>query len=256
MAKKSARSKGFRKQNVKKPYLSKRDIVILCIIVAALAVAAFFLFRYDDGALKVKDGAVVADGDNWLIVDGSNVRGRSRYFRLGEIGEIDGYSREKSALLTDANVPEYVFTPAEEGGGDVSITVTCSHGSAQTMSDYSRTMLDNMENTTASEIQTAQLSGQDVRYYSYAADYTAKATGDTPEDAEHAEAGTEDTAAEAEEGARYARSIAGYVDASHESCIVLKVISRGDTDDDCLPDEAMIPLLEQAVAAVTLDAEK
>ena len=101
MAKKSAKSKGYRRQTAKKPYLSKRDIAILCGIVAVLAVAAFFLFRYDDGALKVKDGAVVTEGDNWLIVDGSNVRGRARYFKLGEIGEIDGKIRELSRAERD-----------------------------------------------------------------------------------------------------------------------------------------------------------
>ena len=97
MAKKSAVSKGYRKQAAKKPYLSKRDIAIVCVIVALVAVGAFFLFRYDDGALKVKDGAVVTEGDNWLIANGSNARGGARYYRLGEIGEIDGCSREKGA---------------------------------------------------------------------------------------------------------------------------------------------------------------
>ena len=93
MAKKSAKSKGYRKTITKKPYLGKKDIIWLCVIVALLAVGAFFLFRYDDGALKVQDGAVLADGDNWLIADGSNVRGRSRYYKLGEIGELEGYAR-------------------------------------------------------------------------------------------------------------------------------------------------------------------
>ena len=130
MAKKSAKSKGYRRQTAKKPYLSKRDIAILCGIVAVLAVAAFFLFRYDDGALKVKDGAVVTEGDNWLIANGSNMRGGARYYKLGEIGEIDGYSRQKGALSSDANIPEYTFTPAGEDAGDVRLTVPCGHGRA------------------------------------------------------------------------------------------------------------------------------
>ena len=117
--KKSAKSKGYRRQNAKKPYLSKRDIAVLCILLVAIAIGAFFLFRYDDGALKVKNGEVVTDGDNWLIVNGSNARGRARYFKLGEVGEIDGYTREKSALATDVNVPQYVYTPeARDAGGD------------------------------------------------------------------------------------------------------------------------------------------
>ena len=78
MAKKSAKSKGFRRQTARKPYLSKKEIIALCVIAAALIVGAILLFRYDDGALKVQDGAVVADGDNWLIVNGAAARGPPR----------------------------------------------------------------------------------------------------------------------------------------------------------------------------------
>ena len=90
MAKKTARGKGYRKHVSKKPYLGKRDIIVLCAALVVIAIGAIALFSYDDGALKVKDGSVVTDGDNWLIVDGSNARGRSRYFKLGEMGEIEG----------------------------------------------------------------------------------------------------------------------------------------------------------------------
>ena len=48
------------------------------VAVVAVIIAAFFLFRIDDGALKVKDGNVMTDGDNWLIVNGSNARGGVR----------------------------------------------------------------------------------------------------------------------------------------------------------------------------------
>ena len=56
MAKKSAKSKGYRKTVSKKPYLSKRDIGILCVLFVIIAVAAILLFSYDDGALKLADG--------------------------------------------------------------------------------------------------------------------------------------------------------------------------------------------------------
>ena len=264
MAKKSAKSKGFRRQSAKKPYLSKREIGILCVIVALLAVGAFFLFRYDDGALKVVDGVVAVDGDNWLIANGSNVRGRARYFKLGEIGEIEGYSRETSAQAADANVPEYIFKPAQADGGDATVNVTCGHGSAEAMAKYARSTLDGIEITTAGEIQSAEMAGQAVRYYSYATDYTAlseasdtetdAAADANAEDAAQTGEGNADEAAEAD--SRYSRSVAGYVDAAHECCVVVNVVSRGDSDADCLPDETLTDLLEKAVAAVKLDAAK
>ena len=247
MAKKSAKSKGYRRQAAKKPYLSKRDIAIVCVIAAALAVAAFFLFRYDDGALKVKDGAVVAGGDNWLIANGSNVRGGARYYKLGEIGEIDGYSRRKGALGSDANVPEYTFTPAGEEGGNVSLTVTCGHGSAEAMANYARSLMEDVEAITAGEVQSGQLGGRDARWYGYDTDFTA--TGATTEAATEAAAETAEDAGES----RYSRAVAGYIDASHDCCVILRAVSRGDTQADCLDQQALQTLVEKAVGAVTVD---
>ena len=250
MAKKSAKSKGYRKQTAKKPYLSKRDIAILCGIVAVLAVAAFFLFRYDDGALKVNDGAVVTEGDNWLIANGSNVRGGARYYKLGEIGEIAGYSRQKGALTSDGNIPEYTFTPADEDAGDVRLTVTCGHGSAEAMAKYTRSLMENTESVTAGEVQSGQLGGRDARWYSYDTDLTA--AGTTPEDAHEDVA---EAAGDAEAN-RYSRAVAGYIDAKSECCVIFRAVSRGDTQADCLDPDALQAMVEKAVGAVTVDEGK
>jgi len=251
MAKKSAKSKGYRKQTAKKPYLSKRDIAILCGIVAVLAVAAFFLFRYDDGALKVKDGAVVTEGDNWLIANGSNVQGGARYYKLGEIGEIDGYSRQKGALTSDGNIPEYAFTPAGDDAGDARLTVTCSHGSAEAMAKYAHSLMENTEGITAGEVQTGQLAGREARWYSYDTDLTAAES--TPEDA-HEDVADAAGDADAENG--YSRAVAGYIDASHECCVIFRAVSRGDTEADCLDQDALQAMVEKAVGAVTVDDGK
>ena len=246
MAKKSAVSKGYRKQAAKKPYLSKKDIAIVCVIVALVAVGAFFLFRYDDGALKVQDGAVVTEGDNWLIANGSNVRGGTRYYRLGEIGEIDGYSREKGALSSDANVPEYTFAPAGEEKGNVSLTVTCGHGSAEAMAKYAHSLMETSQAITAGEVQTGQLGGRDARWYSYDTDLTAAESAQ--QDAQDAFAGIEK-----DDGNRYSRAVAGYIDASHGCCVIFRAVSRGDTQADCLDPEALQALVEKGVEAVKVE---
>ena len=251
MAKKSAKSKGYRRQTAKKPYLSKKDIAILCGIVAVLAVAAFFLFRYDDGALKVKDGAVVTEGDNWLIANGSNVQGGARYYKLGEIGEIDGYSRQKGALTSDGNIPEYAFTPAGDDAGDARLTVTCSHGSAEAMAKYAHSLMENTEAITAGEVQSGQLGDRDARWYGYATDLTAAES--TPEDA-HEDVADAAGDADAENG--YSRAVAGYIDAGHECCVIFRAVSRGDTEADCLDQDALQAMVEKAVGAVTVDDGK
>ena len=251
MAKKSARSKGYRRQNVKKPYLSKRDIGILCAVLVLLGVGAFFLFRYDDGALKVQNGLVMTEGDNWLIADGSNVRGRSRYFRLGEIDEIDGYARQKGAL-TDVNVPQYTFTPAAEGDDSTRITVTARHMHAADMAEYTLQNSGEDARNTMGEIQTLEVNGGTAHYYLYTtapADSEAEdadaATGETAEDAGEAEAAADET--------RYVKSLAGYIDAPHDCCLVIVAQSMADSADACLSDEQMTALLEQAADAIRLD---
>ena len=214
MAKKSAKSKGFRRQNAKKPYLSKRDIALLCVLVAAVAIGAFFLFRYDDGALKVKNGAVVTGGDNWLIANGSNTRGGVRYYKLGEVGEIEGYTREATPMSSDANLTEYVFTPAEAAGLD-RVTVATSHAGAEAMARYAASMFGGVDGVEVSELQTAEMNGQSAHYFTYTAspveqaaeaeapaeDAEAKAEGEAAEDAEakaEGEAPAEDAEAKAE----------------------------------------------------------
>ena len=64
MAKKSAMSKGYRKTVKKKPFLSKKEIIELIVIVAVilLGIVLFNIF-YDDGFIKedaVQQGDIVA----------------------------------------------------------------------------------------------------------------------------------------------------------------------------------------------------
>ena len=274
MAKKSAKSKGFRKQTAKKPYLSKRDIAILCVLIVAVAIGAILLFRYDDGALKLKDGAVVTEGDNWLIVNGSNVRGRARYFKLGEMGEIEGYTREAHGIITDANVPEYAFTPVDEAAGITSITATASHSGAEALAKFGTESLAAIEGTSVGDTVEADINGHAVQYYIYTSEYAvaeeaAEATKETAEAAEATEEAAEEAADESEgsdEAAedadaaaapnRFTKSLSGYFDAGHDSCIAIHVESSAESADGYLADDALTEALAQAVMAVTLEEGK
>lgn len=271
MAKKSAKSKGYRRQSVKKPYLSKKEILILCLVVLVVGIGAILLFRYDDGALKVQDGAVVTEGDNWLIVNGSNVRGRARYFKLGEIGEIDGTSREKRAMVTDINLPEYVFTPQDTADGVTDIRVACGHSSAAGMAQYTMNTMTALEGEMEiGELQTAEIAGHNVQYYYYTnharpAEETAEAQPVEGADEAAAEAQVAEDTDEAADEAQpaedadgqaagsYTRSIAAYIDAAHASCIVLNAEGSAETAEACPTDEALMDALTRAVSAVTLE---
>ncbi len=266
MAKKSAVSKGFRKQTGKKPYLSKRDIILLCVLVAALAVASILLFRYDDGALKVQDGKVATDGDNWLIVNGSNTRGGTRYFKLGEVGALEGYDRATEAVLSDENLPDYVFTAQAEDAPIQKITVSTSHASAEAMAQYAASMLSTVETAEVGEVQSADIGGVTAHYFLYTASPETSAEAESTNEAFPSGEGAEPS--EAEEvpsdepsdpdtapvpSQPYGKTLSGYVDAAHDSCVTFRVESAADTPDALPDDDALLSALESTLAAVTLE---
>ncbi len=248
MAKKSAKSKGYRKQSAKKPYLSKRDIALLCALIVAVAVGAFFLFRYDDGALKIQDGSVVTDGDNWLIANGSNTRGGARYYKLGEVGEIDGYAREAKPMESDANLTEFVYTSGDAEAPVKRVTVTTGHAAAKAMADYAATMIGGAANAEVGEVQTGEIGGATVSYFLYGAKPAEKAA-----DAEEAEAEAPSTEDAEDAEAPYQRAVRAYLDADHGCCVALRCEGGGDTADACPTDEQLLAELAKAIPAVTLE---
>ena len=260
MAKKSAKSKGFRKQNVKKPYLSKRDIVLLCLLLVAVGIGAFFLFRYDDGALKVKDGVVVAETENDLIVNGSSVRGRARYYKLGEIGEVEGLDREKQFAATDPNVPQFVFTTPEGADAGIRVNAVCSHSKAHVLADGSHAMIANITGVTdISALKTVELGGRSAEYYAYtssaaeAEQPATEAEAEQPATADATEVEpTDATDAEATDAAQFERSAVAYLDASHDSCVVLRAEANAETAEALPAEEALLAELERVAGTITL----
>ena len=277
MAKKSAASKGYRRQTAKKPYLSKKDIITLCVILAVVAVGAWLLFSYNDGALKVRDGKVAVDGDNWLIVNGSNSRGGKRYYKLGEVGELEGYSREAGTSLTDDNIPDYTYTAEAEDAAIQTVGIVAGHRSAEALAENAAARMPSLGNVEVSEVKQTQVGEQTVYYFVYTTSpdesqsaeaaepaETAEDTGVTEEAEPAGETGAESTvdaesteeaepAEEAEVEAPYHRDLCGYIDASHESSVVFRVNSGADALEDCADEDALVAVLQQAVGIVTLE---
>ena len=269
MAKKSAKSKGFRKQSGKKPYLSKRDIVLLCVLAAAVVVGAIFLFRYDDGALKVQDGKVVTEGDNWLIVNGSNTRGGARYYKLGEVGELAGFTREAKPTLTDVRLSEFVYTAEDEAAAVDSVTISTSHAAAKALSEYAVGNIAAIEGNEVSEVRTETIGDWTVHCFNYStspaeaekpaeepADGAKELPADEAKEEPASEPAEEPTEADGEAAPNYSRSLVAYVDASHDSCVLLRLQGGGETADACPTDEQLGAALEQALGAVKLEEAK
>lgn len=286
MAKKSARSKGYRKQTGKKPYLSKRDIIMLCILLAVVAVGAILLFSYDDGGLKTKGGQIVDAGENWLIVNGA-ASGGKRYYKVGEVGELEGFTREGEPVLTDANLQSFRYTPEDESGALRSISISASAATVERLSEYYHDLLG--ASLTTGEVTEASCAAGDYTYFTYTNAYHAAEEAEdaaaTEEDAaegaaDAAEAVLEEAAGDAEpaedaaetdepaEGAaedgepaedaeaepnRFEQAINAYIAAKQHGSVVITAAFEVDSAEDYLDDEALRAVVEQAIAAVTFE---
>ena len=114
-AKTSARSKGYRKTVQKKPFLTKKEIIALVVIVAVIALAVIlFNLLYDDGSLDVVDGVVQTENLENSLIATDVVGDETKYFKVGEAGEIAGYTRERVENSADANLATFDYYPEDE----------------------------------------------------------------------------------------------------------------------------------------------
>ena len=204
-AKTSARSKGYRKTVQKKPFLTKKEIIALVAIVAAIALAILlFNLLYDDGSLDVVDGVVQTENLENSVLTQAVVGDETKYFKVAEIGEIDGFTREREVNSVDANRAVYVFTPEDEDSPIDSIRV--SGGSLTPVGHLENDVFSYTMSGIPIEAQdTIELDGRDVTYLLRSAEYVvAEETADdtatdatTSDDTAADETATDTTATDA-----------------------------------------------------------
>ena len=201
-AKTSARSKGYRKTVQKKPFLTKKEIIALVAIVVAIALAILlFNLLYDDGSLDVVDGAVQTENfDNSVIVQ-DHIGDETKYFKVAEVGELDGYTREREENSANANLATFVYTPEDETSPIDYIRI--SSGSYPPDELIARSVYNYAMNGRPIDTQgSLELDGRDVAYLISTAEYivadetTDETTTDetTADDTAAAETATDETA--------------------------------------------------------------
>ena len=288
MAKKSAKSKGFRKNAVKKPYLTKKDIITLCVLLVIVAIGAILLFSYDDGALKTKDNRIVDPGENWLIVNGSS-NGR-RYFKVGEVGDVEGCTRDAQSILTDPNLPQYMYTPEGDDADFDSISVFASPYDPQPLAESASARIRPIDGFDVSEVGTATAGDVEYTWYSYTRAYvSAEATDEVAEEAaeeaieeateeatetveeateeatetveeaaeeaaEAVEEGAEEAAEEESEPNTFEQCINAYVPSSR-GCVVISALRTVDSPDDYVTEEQLQAIAAKVIGAITIDAK-
>lgn len=263
--------------------MPKEKFIKICVIVGVviLAVVLFFVLRRAyDGHLPVEDGVVVTQGDNWLVVNTESPN--ARYFRLGELGEVDGYTLESSAYSSDANLLSYTYTPTDEASSLDNISVASLAASyTQYAQSFHNNLLLYYGDLTVSDLEDLEANGVAAQGFSYeyipaveetATEETAAEETATEETATE-ETATEETAAEetaagetaaageetaagetaAGETALCQRVYALCLKAGHDSCIIVEASSQADTEEGLASAEALKEEALKVAGAMTID---
>ena len=130
MAKKSsAASKGYRKTVKKKPFLTKKEIIALIVIVAVIVLAVVLFNVLYNPYISAKD---VQSDD---IITYATASTKDKYVRLGSVTDLDGYTRE-STISTETPVGVNTYTPVDENSSMTNFTVSGAVVSPASMIDY------------------------------------------------------------------------------------------------------------------------
>ena len=206
-AKTSARSKGYRKTEQKKPFLTKKEIIALVVIVAVIALAILlFNLLYDDGSLEMVDGVAQTENLETSLITSESIGDEVKHFKVGEVGEIAGYTRERSENTVDANRASYIYRPEDE---DSPVDYLRISAGGDTPEQLATTALWNYSanptyfGTAPNGVQETEIDGRTVYYIISTNEYVPQTTEETADtdaeatDTEDAAEATEETAAEA-----------------------------------------------------------
>ena len=246
MAKKtSAKSKGYRKTVEKKPYLTKKEIIITACIAAAL-ILAFVLFNvlYDDGSLKIKNGELQASENSLILNTGSSKH--PVYYKIGEIDGIEGYTLDRHPQGTDPHDMEFVFYPEGESDIDL-ISVNTYAYDASVFTASAETTYANDSTMDSTELKTIEDDGHAVSYLTFRVLEQEEAAVE-----EAAEETTEETAAEE---VTYVQALHGYVNVNTDQCVYILIRNDVDSPDQYVDDSVLEEALNQVLASLSYETE-
>ena len=243
MAKKSAMSKGYRKTIKKKPFLTKKEIIELIVILAVivLAVILFNLF-YDDGFIKeskLQGGEVVSYASTDL---------RDRYYKVADIGEIEGFTLAERGE-DESPISAYIFTPDAETDHIDSISVNGSFINNATLVDTTLGYMASLtENAAVSEIQETEIQGHNALVYTYSySEYDATY-------GEAAETAVEDVAEEDAEPAhnKFTQVVSAYIAADDDHTLCFHIYRKGGDESFYMAEDALVDYVNQYATAFTM----
>ena len=262
MAKKSAMSKGYRKSQQKKPFLTKKEIIALIIIVVVVIAAFLVINNLPDGFIgdsAVQEGDILAYG---------TTKTRDRYVKLGTINELEGFTRTDTKAETTAMV-SYTYKADDETSPINYVSVSGSPLQAESLTQSSMLQLPSY-GYTVGEMHETEVQGYKAYVYSSTISYYQKPaqTEDEPaaEETAAAEPATDEPATEpaAEEPAAteapaaepenntFVQDITMYVDCENNHTLALHVTLKGADESVYVAEDALTDYLKPFTEAFTL----
>ena len=262
MAKKSAMSKGYRKSQQKKPFLTKKEIIALIIIVVVVIAAFLVINNLPDGFIgdsAVQEGDILAYG---------TTKTRDRYVKLGTINELEGFTRTDTKAETTAMV-SYTYKADDETSPINYVSVSGSPLQAESLTQRSMLQLSSNGYTVGEMHETevqgykAYVYGATISYYQKPAQTedepaaeetaTAEPATDEPatEPAAEEPAATEAPAAEPENNT-FVQDITMYVDCENDHTLALHVTLKGADESVYVAEDALTDYLKPFTEAFTL----
>lgn len=247
MAKTSAKSKGYRKQKQKKPFLTKKEmiaaIVIVVIFIAAMIVVLnddVLFYIFPDGNLAARD---VREGD---IVSVASKDLKTRFVKIGEIGELDGFTCTPS--LSNLNVPtSYSFAPDDEGSNVAYVTVSGSAVNAEVLpTSYRDTMAGLGATVEFTDVVETTVQDHKAYVFSYTNSYYDSSRDADADGAEASEASEEKPAN------TFQQNFSAYIDADGSHTLCLHITCLQEDADHFLPAEDILDYTLQYTNCFTM----
>lgn len=268
------------KQEFKPQGFTKKEWITMGIVVAAIIVVVvgyLFLRDYFDGSLRTHGGKVQADAD-WIVVN-TGTTGKPKYFKLGTVSDVDGYTRKNENYSGDANVPTFIYTPNDTASAIENVTILAAKGQAEEMANkVSANYTSYLQNAVPSEVTQMTIGGHTG--WAFSCDYQdtepaatatpapeasiapeAAATATVAPDATAAATVAPEATAAPEPSAtpapvtKPARLISIYFDASHSMSVLASITAKAD-DASKLPSvDELYKVLTPFVQSMTIDGE-
>ena len=248
MAKKSARSKGYRKVHKEvKGYTpqEKKTIIIGFVVIVVLILGIVVLpdFIESFSLLKVDSEGIVQDvGDNWLLCNVGD-SSHKKYRKLAEYGEIEGYNLQGSERgYTDENLKYHVFEAADESAAAQLINVQSGNGEAsERVENYRKQMGSFAEMLYMGDAIEGSING--VKTYAVVMEYRS----------EKYQEPTEEETEEQEVEYDYTQCAVLYLDSNiKEKCVVINAMNSGNDESVFGDREALLDVARAAASSITL----